>query len=173
MGACSRSLEPGGREARSWPAGWQRRPSRSPTTRRRHPPCDGRILGGVAGDPIDVLRSWAVQDSPAGAAVAALVARTDMEVGWLERAIYEDRTVVALYNPRTATAVVPADEAAAFASGFLPGDDAGLKAIVDSAVPERDEDFAEPVALAVVAVADALDGVTLSRDDLHQALRRR
>jgi winged helix DNA-binding protein len=123
--------------------------------------------------PLDVLRSWAVQDSPPGAAVAALVARTDVPVGWLDTALYEERSAVALYNPRTATAIVPADEAAAFATAFLPGDDAGLKAIVDTAVPERDEGFAEPVALAVAAVADALDGVTLSRDDLHEALRRR
>ena len=88
---------------------------------------------------MEVLRSWAVQDSPPGAAVAALVARSDVEVGWLDRAIYEERTVVALYNPRTATAIVPADEVAAFATAFLPDDDAGLKAIVDTAVPERSE----------------------------------
>ena len=40
-------------------------------------------------------------------------------------------------------------------------------------MPERDEGFAEPVALAVDAISDALDGVTLSRDDLHEALRQR
>jgi winged helix DNA-binding protein len=130
----------------------------------------------VAGvpEPIDVLRSWTVQDSPPGAATGALVARCDdVPVGWLDRAIYEDRSVVALYNPRTATAIVPADEAAAFGTAFLPADDAGLKAIVGSAVPEQDEGFAEPVALAVDAVSDALDGVTLSRNDLHEALRQR
>ena len=60
-------------------------------------------------EPIDVLRSWAVQDSPPGAATAALVARVeDVSVGWLDRALYADRTAVALYNPRSATAVVPA-----------------------------------------------------------------
>ena len=41
--------------------------------------------------------------------------------------------MVALYNPRTATAIVPADEAGAFATAFLPDDDEGLKAIVGSA----------------------------------------
>lgn len=111
------------------------------------------IFGAV--EAMDVLRSWAVQDSPPGAAVAALVARTDMPVGWLEKALYEDRTVVAMYNPRTATAIVPADEAAAFGSAFLP--------------PEP----AESDALAVEAVGDALDGRTLSRDELHEALRQR
>jgi hypothetical protein len=125
-------------------------------------------------EPIDVLRTWAVQDSPPGAATAALVARCeDVPVGWLDRAIYEDRSVVALYNPRTATALVPAEEAAAFGTAFLPDDDAGLKAIVSSAVPERDEDYAEPVELAVEAISDALDGVTLSRNELHEALRQR
>jgi hypothetical protein len=121
-----------------------------------------------------VLRSWAVQDSPPGAATAAIVARCeDVPVGWLERAIYEDRTAVALYNARTATAIVPADEAAAYGTAFLPDDDAGLKAIVGPALPERSEGFVEPVALAVAAVSDVLDGVTLSRDDLHEGLRQR
>jgi winged helix DNA-binding protein len=68
----------------------------------------GQGLAAPAGDP---LRGWAVQDSPPGAAAAAL--------------------------------------------------------------PEREEGFAEPAALAVEAVADALDGAVLSRDDLHEQLRRR
>jgi hypothetical protein len=55
----------------------------------------------------------------------------------------------------------------------VPDDDAGLKAIVGSALPEHDEGFAEPVALGVAAISDALDGVTLSREDLHEALRQR
>jgi hypothetical protein len=105
-------------------------------------------------DPVDVLRSWAVQDSPPGAATAALVARVpDLPVGWLDAAI-ASREVIALYNARTATAVVPASEAAAFATAFLPVD-------------------AEPEVEAVPAVADALDGRSLSRDDLHEELRAR
>ena len=120
-------------------------------------------------EPLDVLRSWAVQDSPPGAAIAAIVARCpDVPVGWLDGA-----PVVALYNPRTATAVVPADEVAAYGTAFLPPDDAALKAIVDSALPTVSEGFAEPVQLAVAAIADALDGVERSRDDLHEALRQR
>jgi hypothetical protein len=105
-------------------------------------------------EPMEVLRSWAVQDSPPGAATAALAARTDMPVGWLDRAL-ADRSVIALYNPRTATAIVPADEAAAFATAFLP--------------PDEDDDARR----AIEAVGDALDGRTLSRDDLHEALRHR
>ena len=55
-----------------------------------------------------MLRAWAVQDSPPGAATAALVARCDDRAGRLAgpgalRAAH----VVALYNPRTATAIVP------------------------------------------------------------------
>ena len=120
-------------------------------------------------EPMEVLRSWAVQDSPPGAAIAAIVARVpETPVGWLDEA-----PVVALYNPRTATAVVPADEVSAFGTAFLPPDDAALKAIVDSALPTYDEGFAEPVGLAVEAISDALDGRELSRDDLHEQLRQR
>ena len=62
-----------------------------------------------------------MQDSPPGAATAALVARVEaLPVGWLDDAIYEERTVVALYNARTATAIVPADEAAAYGTALLP-----------------------------------------------------
>jgi hypothetical protein len=134
----------------------------------------GQGLAVRAGEPLDALRSWAVQDSPPGSAITALLARAEeVPVGWLDDAIYEQRTVVALYNPRSATAVVPAAEVAAFGTAFLPADDDGLKAIVGTALPEQDDGFAEPVALAVDAVSDALDGITLSRDDLHEQLRRR
>ena len=68
---------------------------------------------------------------------------------------------------------MPADEVAAFGTAFLPPDDAALKAIVDTALPTIDEGFAEPVQLAVDAISDALDGVELSRDDLHEQLRQR
>jgi hypothetical protein len=80
---------------------------------------------------------------------------------------------VALYNPRTATAIVPADEVAWFGTAFLPPDDAALKAIVGTALPTFSEGYAEPVALAVDAISDALDGVELSRDALHEELRQR
>ena len=80
---------------------------------------------------------------------------------------------VALYNARTATAILPADEAAAFGTALLPRGDDELKAMVGTAVPERDAGFEAPVELAVAAISDALDGVTLSRDDLHEQLRRR
>jgi hypothetical protein len=107
-------------------------------------------------EPMEVLRSWAVQDSPPGAATAAIIARApDTPVGWLDKALYEDRSAIALYNPRTATAIVPADEVAAFATAFLP--------------PDEDQD----AQVAVDAISDALDGRTLSRDDLHEALRQR
>src|SRR5688572_8988173 len=116
--------------------------------------------------PLDVLRSWAVQDSPPGAAISAVVARVpDTPVDWLDEA-----PVVALYNPRTATAVVPADEVAVFGTAFLPPDDQALKAIVDTALPTYDEGFAEPVRLAVDAISDALDGLQRSRDDLQDQL---
>jgi hypothetical protein len=123
--------------------------------------------------PMDVLRSWAVQDSPPGAAVAALVARGDVPEGWLDRAIYDDRSVVALYNPRSATAVIPADEVAAYATALLPYDDEGLKPLFVRAAPEQDSGYDEPAQLGFEAISEALDGRELSRDDLHEELRQK
>ena len=81
----------------------------------------------------DVLETWAVQDSPPGAAITALVARGDVEVGWLDRAIYEERTVVALYNARSATAIVPAGDVAAYATAQLPADASEFSLLVKNA----------------------------------------
>jgi hypothetical protein len=133
----------------------------------------GPGAGGAA--PADTLRGWAIQDSPPGAATAAALARTpEVPVGWLDAALYDERSVVALYNARTATAIVAAEEVAAFGAALAPADEAGLRAIVASALPEhRPGGYTEPVALAVEAIADALDGAALSRDDLHEQLRRR
>jgi hypothetical protein len=137
----------------------------------------GQDLAAPATDATAVLRGWTVQDSPPGTAVAAVLARTHagtVPTGWLDDALFTDRSLVAVYNARTATAILPAGEVAAYATAMLPGDDdADLKAIVGPALPDVAEGFAEPVALAVAAIADALDGTTLSRDELHEALRAR
>jgi hypothetical protein len=131
-------------------------------------------LAERSGGADEVLRGWGVQDSPPGAAAAGALARAEaVAVDWPDAAVHEGRSAVAFYNARTATAIVPAGEAAMYAAALLPGDDAGFKAIVGPALPGRGERFAEPVALAVAAVADALDGVVLSRDELHAALRLR
>ena len=118
---------------------------------------------------------WAFQDSPPGSATAAALARTtggSIEPGWLDGAIHDGKTVVALYNARTATAIVPADDAPAYGAALDPGDDdTGLRAILGRSVPEQKTDFAEPVEVAVDAIAKVLDGRALSRDALHEALR--
>lgn len=134
----------------------------------------GQHLIARGDDPLHVLDGWTVQDSPPGAAAAATHARTaHLDPDWLDGALQEERSVVALYNARTATAIVPARSVAEFGTALLPDDDAGLKAIVGPALPGRTADFAEPVALAVQAIADSLDGTRRSRDDLHEDLRGR
>lgn len=120
------------------------------------------------------LDGWALQDSPPGAAATAVLARSTAVVSptWLDDAI-ADRSVIALYNARTATSVVPAAGAAGFGTALLPTDPAGLKAVLGNAVPKATDDLEATAQLAVDAVGDALDGRELSRDDLHQSLRER
>jgi hypothetical protein len=114
-----------------------------------------------------------VQDSPPGAAAGAVAVRVPAP----RRAPSTRRSPSARPSrsttPRTATAVLPAAQAPAWASAQLPADDAGLRAILLQAVPGRKEALEGPVALAVDAIADALDGRELSRDDLHEELRAR
>ena len=143
--------------------------------RHRPPPVRASYVACVTAEALDVLRSWAVQDSPPGAAIAAVVARCpDVPVGWLDAALYDERTVVALYNPRTATAVVPADEAAAFGTAFLPPDDAALKAVVDSALPERRRGLRRAGrSWPWTRSPTHSTASSCSRDDLHEQLRQR
>lgn len=124
--------------------------------------------------PIGAFTGWAVQDSPPGAATTAALARTvEVDAGWLDEALAQDRSLVSLYNARTATAIVPAPEVAEFATALRPECDVALKAVLGRAVPEQSSDFQEPVDLAVEAISDALDGAALSRDALHEELRQR
>lgn len=131
---------------------------------------------GDGDDPLAPLTSWAVQDSPPGAAAAALAGRSErLDPGTLDAALHDERSAVALYNPRTATAIVPVAEVAAFTAVMRPDDAAGWRALMGSSLPDDGElaDPAAALAVALPAVADALDGVELSRDDLHAELRAR
>lgn len=134
----------------------------------------GAGLAARAEDPMAALGSWGVQDSPPGAGVGAILVRTtELEPGWLDGALWNDRSALSIYNARTATALLRADDAPVFATALLPSDDEGYAGILGRAVPEQTSDFAEPVDLAVRAISDALDGRALSRDDLHEELRHR
>ncbi|ADB51976.1 DNA glycosylase AlkZ-like family protein [Conexibacter woesei] len=126
--------------------------------------------------PLGALASWSVQDSPAGAAALALAARSaTAEPGWLDAALHDDRSAVALYNPRTATAIVAADDVATFAAGLLPPDEEALRLVLGGALPPAGEGPQpdEAVRIALPAFEQALDGRQLSRDDLHAELRER
>jgi uncharacterized membrane protein YgcG len=134
----------------------------------------GERAAGPAAAPA-ALSTWAVQDSPPGAAALALHARADdgLDAGWLDGALLDSRTAVALYNPRTATAILPAAEVGAFTRGLLPPDEAALRFVLGRAVPPEGQGTApdEAVRLTVAVIEQALDGRALSRDALHQALR--
>ncbi|MDO8185772.1 crosslink repair DNA glycosylase YcaQ family protein [Conexibacter sp. JD483] len=134
---------------------------------------------GDGGDPLAPLASWALQDSPPGTAAVALAARSQaLDAGALDTALHDERSAVALYNPRTATAIVPAAEVVAYTRALRPaGADAdGWRAVLGPRVLPDAGELAEPAAAldaALPAFAAALDGAELSRDDLHAELRER
>jgi DNA glycosylase AlkZ-like len=115
-----------------------------------------------------VAASFALQDSPPGAALTALNARSS-EPERLEAAL-EARELVALPNPRTAVAILPAADVATYLEALRPPDERALKAVLLNAAPGDYEAARED---AVTAVGAALDGRVLSRDALHEELRGR
>jgi hypothetical protein len=116
----------------------------------------------------EVAASFTIQDSPPGAALTAVAARSD-EAGELESAL-ERRELVAVPNPRTAISILPAGDVATFLAALEPPDERALEAILLRAAPG---DFEAARQQAVVAVGEALDGRVLSRDALHEELRGR
>jgi winged helix DNA-binding protein len=125
------------------------------------------------GDAVDVAASWTIQDSPPGAAALALHARAaDFAPGALEAAL-EARELVALPNPRTAVAILPAGDVAAYVTSMRPPDEAALRAVFATALPKTGIEPEYARERSVSAISEALDGRVLSRDDLHEQLRGR
>jgi Winged helix DNA-binding domain len=116
--------------------------------------------------PEQVAASFALQDSPPQAALTALGARS-REAATLPEKL-EARELVALPNPRTAVAILPADDVATYLQALRPPDERALKAILLNAAPG---DFEGARDHAVRAIGQALDGRVLSRDALHEELR--
>ena len=118
--------------------------------------------------PAEVAGSFALQDSPRGAALTAVAARSD-GAGELE-AMLEARELVAVPNPRTAVAILPAADVGTYLAALQPPDEQALKTVFLRAVPG---DYEASRERAVAAVGAALDGRVLSRDALHEELRGR
>jgi hypothetical protein len=115
-----------------------------------------------------VAASFALQDSPPGAALTALNARSS-DPAQLDE-LLEQRRLVALPNPRTAVAILPAQDVATYLEALRPPDERALKAVLLNAAPGNYEAAREH---AVAAIGAALDHRVLSRDALHEELRGR
>ena len=118
--------------------------------------------------PAQVGATFGLQDSPPGAALTAVNARSG-DPGALAEAL-ERRELVALPNPRTAVAIVPAADLPTYLAALQPPDERALKAVLLNAAPG---DFEAARDHAVTAIGEALDGRVLSRDALHEELRGR
>ncbi len=113
-----------------------------------------------------VAASFTLQDSPPQAALTALNARGP-DAATLAAKL-EARELVALPNPRTAVAILPAADVATYLEALAPPDERALKAVLLNAAPS---DFEAAREHAVRAIGEALDGRVLSRDALHEELR--
>jgi hypothetical protein len=116
----------------------------------------------------EVAASFGLQDSPPGAALTAVAARSE-DAGELDAALGA-RELVAVPNPRTAVAILPARDVPTYLAALQPPDERALETVLLRAAPG---DFAAAREHAVAAIGDALDGRVLSRDALHEELRGR
>ena len=114
-----------------------------------------------------VAASFGLQDSPPGAALTAVCARSP-DAADLGRAL-ADRELVAVPNPRTALAILPATEIPIYMAALQPPDERALRTVLLRAAPS---DFEAARDHAVTAIASALDGRVLSRDALHEGAAR-
>ena len=120
-----------------------------------------------AGSAAAAARVAGLQDFPPGMAPVALAAR-------IEDPDMADLVVV--YSIRGAALAVPREDVAVFTVALGPSDEAAARVMIGSAV-----DSLDPVGVGALdaldrvsaAVADALAGGPLERDDFHQALRER
>jgi hypothetical protein len=123
-----------------------------------------RLPAGSEGEAAAVI---GLQDFPPGLAASALSARVaDADI----------EALVIVYTFRGAAVAVPREDVAVFTVGLAPPDEAAARTLVGTAV-----DSLDPVGISATdaldrvsdAVADALAGDPLERDDFHQALRDR
>jgi hypothetical protein len=117
---------------------------------------------------LEVAASFTVQDSPPQAALTALNARSS-DPARLDELLVK-RELLALPNPRTAVAILPAQDVATYLEALRPPDERALKAVLLNAAPS---DFEAAREHAVTAIGAALDHRVLSRDALHEELRGR
>jgi hypothetical protein len=108
-----------------------------------------------------------LQDFPPGLAPVALAAR-------VEHADMDGLVIV--YTWRGAAVAVPREDVAVFTAGLAPPDDAAARTLVGTAVDSLDPagiSATDALDRVSAAVADALSGGPLERDEFHQALRER
>ena len=123
----------------------------------RLPPGSERAAAAVIG----------LQDFPPGLAPVALAARVQDA---------DPAALTIVYTFRGAAVAVPPDDVPVFTTGLAPPDEAAARTLVGTAVDTLDPEgitALDALDRVSAAVADALSGGPLARDDFHQALRER
>jgi hypothetical protein len=118
-----------------------------------------------------------VQETPLGSASIALRARVDnLTPAFLDRALFEDRTLVSLWAMRGAPYVVPARDLVVFTVGALPHDPESFKQSLggwSDALEDAGLDPFEALEQMASAAQTLLDGRTVNVNELRDRIYRR
>jgi hypothetical protein len=122
------------------------------------------------GSLLEAAAACGVQDSPPGSAALALHARVgELAPADVDRALAQDRTLLAVWSLRLAPCLVPTVDTAVFTAGVLPGDEASLRAAMPgpaAALGRVGVTLTEAVEATVAAAREVLDGRELTKGEL-------
>lgn len=129
-----------------------------------------------AGKLVEAAGRVGIRNSPPGSAELAFHARVaDFSVEKLDHALTKDKTLLEMWSVRSSPFFFPTSEAAIFAVGLLPVDEAGLRYVIKSVLPQLDlGEHTALEALDVIAEAatHALDHRQLTKGELSAVVSK-
>ncbi|MGH2351903.1 MAG: winged helix DNA-binding domain-containing protein [Chloroflexota bacterium] len=126
------------------------------------------------GSLLEASAACGLQNTPPGSAALALQGRIDgLTPGDVDLALARDKTLIQVWSVRGAPYVVSTVDLPVFTRGVLPEDEDAARFLLRPHLDEIGMPAAEAIERTAVAIEDALDGRTLTKDDLLEELNQR